>query len=282
MNSRKFDKIQRARALLARAASVAVLGALAACAVSQASEVQMGANYAGQIAQQLPLIKDPEALRYINALGNSLARVTDQRSLSWHFNIVDSKEVNAFAVPGGYIYVNRGLIERAQSMSQLAGVLGHEIGHVTLRHSIKQSQSAQGANAGVSLACILIKVCDNAVTASTINIVAGGVFAHYSRVDETEADHEGVSTTVKAGIDPHGVPQMLRILLEERKTNPGAVDAFFATHPLEEDRITTTDAQIAAYPPRQLEGLARDTKEFHAFRDRMAGLPASPDSKKKN
>ncbi|HEY2850725.1 MAG TPA: M48 family metalloprotease, partial [Gemmatimonadaceae bacterium] len=116
---------------LRRAFPAAALCALtlAACAVSQVKEVRMGSSEADQIAKQVPLITDPEAVRYINVLGDSLARVTDQRELDWHFNIVDSKEINAFAIPGGYIYINRGLIERAETMSEVAGVLGHEIGH---------------------------------------------------------------------------------------------------------------------------------------------------------
>ena len=114
----------------------------------------MGGQYAAQINQQLPIINDPEANRYINLLGDSIARLTSRTDIpDWKFFIVDSREVNAFAVPGGYIYVNRGLIERTQKMDQLAGVLGHEIGHVVKRHSIKQMQQAQGANMGVTLAC---------------------------------------------------------------------------------------------------------------------------------
>ena len=84
-------------------------------------------------------------------LGDSIAHVTKRSDLDWQFYVVDSPEVNAFAVPGGFIYVNRGLIERAQNMAQVAGVLGHEIGHVTRRHSIKQMEKAQGANIGLTL-----------------------------------------------------------------------------------------------------------------------------------
>jgi predicted Zn-dependent protease len=247
--------------------------------VSQAKEVQMGVNSAAQIARQLPLITDPEALRYINVLGDSLAKVTDQRDLQWHFAIVDSKEVNAFAVPGGYVYVNRGLIERAQSMSQVAGVMGHEIGHVTLRHSIKQQQKAQGTNLGMTLGCILARVCGSAVSAAA-DLGAGAMFARFSRSDESEADEEGIRTAVKAGIDPYGLPEMFQILLDERKKNPSSVDAWFASHPLEEDRIAATRALIATFPPGQLEGLTRDSQNFHAFKDRLASLPPSPDSKK--
>ena len=265
------------RAFLFLALPAAALGA---CAVSQQKEVQMGTNYSAQIAQQLPLIRDPEALRYMNVLGDSLAKVTDQRDLQWHFNIVDSREVNAFAVPGGYVYVNRGLIERAQTMSEVAGVIGHEIGHVTRRHSIKQMQKAQGANGGMTLGCILTRICGSGLATTAMDVGTGGLFAHFSRGDEAEADDEGVRTLIKAGIDPNGIPEMFRILLDERKNHPGTVDAFFATHPMEEDRIAAAQALIHTFPPAQLEGLTRDSQNFHAFKDRLASLPPSPEVKK--
>jgi predicted Zn-dependent protease len=254
--------------------------ALAGCAVSQQQEVQLGNSYAAQIDTQLPLVRDAQVVQYINWLGDSLAKVTDTRGLQWHFNVVDSKEVNAFAVPGGWIYINRGLVERAQSMDQVAGVVGHEIGHVTRRHTVQQMQQSQGANMGVLLACTLTKVCESGVGQSAINIGGSALFAKFSRTDEAQADWEGVNTTIKAHIDPHGIPEMFRILLDERKTNPTAVDAFFASHPLEEDRITATNAQIATYPPAQLVGLTRDTPEFQSFKRRLMSLPPSPVPKK--
>lgn len=256
-----------------------VLG-LTACAVSQVKEVQMGGSEADQIARQMPLITDPEVLRYINVLGDSLAKVTDTRGLEWHFNIVDSKEINAFAIPGGYVYVNRGLIERAENMSQVAGVLGHEIGHVTRRHSIKQMQKAQGVNVGTTLACALTAVCASGIAPAVANVGAAGLFAKFSRSDEAEADAEGVRTTIKAGIDPNGIPEMFRILLEERKSNPSAVSTFLASHPVEEDRIAATEALIRTYPERSLEGLTKDSENFHAFKDRLATLPRAPEPKR--
>ena len=116
---------------------------LTGCGVSQQQEVQMGQEYAQQINAQLPIVQDPELNRYINVLGDSISRLTSRRDLDWHFYIVDSKEVNAFAVPGGYVYINRGLIERADKMDEVAGVLGHEIGHVVRRHTVKQMEKAQ-------------------------------------------------------------------------------------------------------------------------------------------
>ncbi len=250
------------------------------CAISQQQEQQMGVDYSTQIAQQLPLLSDRATVRYITTLGNRLARVTDTRGLTWHFAVVDSREVNAFAVPGGWVYVNRGLIEQATNMSQLAGVLGHEIGHVTLRHTVQQMQQARGADAGVMALCTLTKICDSGTGQTAINLGGSALFAKFSRSDEQEADAEAVATTIKAGISPAGIPAMFRILLSERQRNPSAVDAFFATHPLEEDRITTTEALIAAHPASQLRGLATDTPEFRAFRRRLLALPPPPAAKK--
>lgn len=250
--------------------------ALAGCAISQQQEVALGASTAEQVSAQLPLVHDAEVQRHISALGNELAAVTDSRDLAWTFTVVDSKEVNAFALPGGWVYVNRGLIERATSMSQLAGVLAHEIGHVTLRHSVQQMQQAQGANAGLTVLCTLTNVCDNSASQAAINIGGTAMFAKFSRSDEDEADAEAVKTTVKAGISPNGVPEMFRILLNERQSNPGALDAFFATHPLEEDRITASEARIAKYPASQIGRLTKDSQAFHNFQRRLRSLPASP------
>ncbi len=253
-----------------------VLAATASCAVSQQQEVALGTDYAGQLARELPLVKDPEVVRYITNLGNSLAQATDTRGLEWHFTVVDSREINAFAVPGGWIYVNRGLIERAQNLSQLAGVLGHEIGHVTRRHSVQQMQQAQGANAGLALLCTLTKVCEGGAGQAAINVGGSALFAKFSRSDEQEADVEAVGTVVKAGIHPEGIPGMFRILIAARERNPNALEAFFATHPLAEDRIAETEALIAAYPASQLRGLRKDAVSFQTFRRRLLALPPPP------
>ncbi|MEJ7812042.1 MAG: M48 family metallopeptidase [Gemmatimonadaceae bacterium] len=248
----------------------------AACGVSTQQEVEMGAQYASQINAQLPIVGDPEINRYINVLGDSLARLSDDRSLDWHFYVVDSKEVNAFAVPGGFIYVNRGLIERADNVAQLAGVLGHEIGHVTQRHSIKQMQKAQTANIGVTLGCVLLKACNDPATGQLINVVGGAVFAKFSRSDESEADVKGIEYVTRANINPVGIPQMFAKLLEERNRRPEGVDAWFSTHPLEEDRIAATQAIIAKIDPAIVQTLTTDTPNFHTFKQRVQSLPPSP------
>jgi predicted Zn-dependent protease len=255
---------------------------LGACAVSTQQEVQLGTDYARQINAQLPIVTDPEINRYINVLGDSIARLADDRNLDWQFFVVDSREVNAFAVPGGYIYINRGLIERANNMSQLAGVLGHEIGHVTERHSVEQMQKAQGANIGVTLACVLTNVCNNQAAGAAINVAGGAVFAKFSRSAEEEADEEAIKNVVRAGIHPEGIPQMFEILLEERQRRPGSVESWFATHPLEESRIRETRAAIAKIDPAILQSLARDSRNFQQFQERIRSLPPSPTTRQGN
>ena len=255
---------------------VAITCSLVACGISQQQEVQMGQEYAQQINAQLPIVQDPELNRYINVLGDSISRLTSRRDLDWHFFIVDAKEVNAFAVPGGFVYVNRGLIERADQMDELAGVLGHEIGHVLRRHTVKQMEKAQGANIGVTLACILTSICNSQVAGAAINIAGGAVFARFSRQDEAEADNEGFNNVVRAGISPVGMVTMFQKLLDERKTRPAGVEAWFLTHPLEEDRITAIQTRIHQLPPAQLASLGTDTRNFHIFKARLQSLPPSP------
>jgi beta-barrel assembly-enhancing protease len=237
----------------------------------------MGAGYSAEINRQLPLVQDAELNRYLNVLGDSLARIADTRNLDWHFYIVDSPDVNAFAVPGGYIYMNRGLMERATNLAQVAGVLGHEIGHVTQRHSVQQMQKAQRTNVGIVGACIFLpSLCGSQTGQAAITLGANAAMASFSRSDEDEADKVAIDYLVRAGIDPQGVPEMFEILLNERKSKPDGLDAWFRSHPLEESRIANGRARIAKYPPESLVGLTRDTPGFQAFQARLKALPPSP------
>ena len=254
----------------------AILVSATACAVSTQQEVQMGQEYAQQVNAQLPIVSDPELNRYINVLGDSIARLTSRGTLDWQFFIVDSKEVNAFALPGGFVYINRGLIERADKMDEVAGVLGHEIGHVVKRHTVKQMQQAQKANIGVTLACVLTSICNSGIGQEAINVAGGALFAKFSRSDEKEADDVGFDNVVRAGISPVGMVTMFQKLVDERKTRPAGVDAWFATHPLEEDRIADIQGKVNQLPPAQLAALTTDTQNFHVFQRRLAALPPSP------
>lgn len=236
----------------------------------------MGAQTAQEINSQIPLVRDAEINRYVNVLGDSIARLADNRGIDYTFYVVDAMEVNAFAVPGGYIYVNRGLITRTTNLSQLAGVLGHEIGHVVRRHSVQQMQQMQQAQIGVTLACILTSVCNSGVAEAAINVAGGAVFAKFSRDDEREADQEAIANVVRAGIHPDGIPQMFEILLAERTRNAGGVDSWFATHPLEEERVDRTRAAISQINPAVLRTLTRDSQAYQNFKRRVLALPPAP------
>jgi predicted Zn-dependent protease len=268
-----MDSRHIGRAAATAAAALALT--LGGCAISTQQEIEMGSQYAQQINQQLPIVSDPEVNRYINVLGDSIAGLTSRGELQWHFYIVDSREVNAFAVPGGFIYVNRGLIERADRMDELAGAIGHEIGHVVRRHSIKQMEKAQNANVGVTLACVLTRVCESPAAQAAINVGANAVFAKFSREDETEADAEGVKNVVRAGIDPRGMVDLFQVLLEERQSRPAGVEAWFLTHPLEEDRIREVSALVQQIDPAIIQGLTKDSRAYQAFRQRVMSLPYS-------
>jgi predicted Zn-dependent protease len=258
----------RAKILVALLATSAV-----GCGVSTQQEVQMGQSEVQQINSQLPIISDAEANRYINILGDSIARLTSRGDLPWTFYIVNSPDINAFAVPGGYVYVNRGLIEHANKMDQLAGVLGHEIGHVVMRHTVKQMGQMNAANIGVGLACVLTSVCNSQAAQVGINAAGTAVFAKFSRDDEKQADDVGFDNVIRAHISPKGMVEMFQTLLDMRTSSPGLVDGWFADHPTEESRIADIQSKIDGVNPAVLRTLTEDSQAFHNFKTRVASLP---------
>jgi predicted Zn-dependent protease len=264
------------RRFVAGAAVAAMVGISTGCGISQQQEVQMGSDYAQQVNAQLPIVQDPVINRYLNILGDSLAHVTSRSDLDWHFYMVNSNEFNAFALPGGYIYVNRGVAERSDKMSQFASVVAHEVGHVVLRHSVKQMEQMQGANLGVTVACVLTSVCNSGIAQAGINVAGSAVFAKFSRDDEAQADAAGIDELVRAGIDPKGMAEMFEKLLAERQSRPSGLDTWFTDHPLEEDRIQASRNRIAQINPAILRTLTGNTQAFNDFRARVRSLPAPP------
>jgi predicted Zn-dependent protease len=258
---------------------VALCAVMVGCAVSTQQEVQMGQQYSSQLNSSLPLINDPAIEAYVNQLGQSMAKKTNRGDLDWHFFVVNTDVVNAFALPGGYIYINRGVIERATAMDEVAGVLGHEIGHVVRRHSVKQMQQQQGANIGLALTCTLTNVCDSQASQAAIQVGGAAVFAKFSRQDEKEADEEGFSNTMRAGISPKGLVSFFQKLMAEQTSEPSAVESWFADHPLTQDRIADVQRLIDGTDPAILRSLTEDTREFHQFKDRVHSLPPGPKPK---
>jgi predicted Zn-dependent protease len=263
------------------AAAFALMVVCGACTVSNDQEAAIGARDAAQINAELPIIDDPDVAGYVAQIGNSIAAKTPRADLAWHFYVVNTSDVNAFALPGGFIYVNRGLIEQTDKLDELAGAIGHEIGHVVRRHAVDQMKKQTGAQIGVSLACTLTHLCDSRASQVVINAAGSALFAKYTRQDEAEADSEAVVNAVAAGYDPRGVPELFRILLRERERAPSKLDAFFASHPLEEDRITATENQIRQVDPSRLERLVVDDSSFHTFKAALGRLPVArePDSR---
>jgi len=260
---------------------VAALITLGACVPETPEEVELGNRFAKEVEAALSLVKDPALTRYLDDLGQRIARVADDRNLTWTFALVDQPEVNAFAIPGGHIYVNRGLVERAATMAELAGVLGHEVAHVTQRHSMKQMAAAQRTNViGAGLCLFIPSLCEG-VTGVVLQVGAEAGFAKFSRDDEAESDRLGVRYVLAAGIDPRGVPTMFRTLLEERERNPTIFDTFFGSHPVEESRVQTTDSLVAAIPADSLTGVESDSPAYQTFRSRLKALPPSPPAPKR-
>jgi predicted Zn-dependent protease len=244
-------------------------------AISTQQEAQLGAQAAADINRQLPIVQDAQINNYINQLGSTIARVADPSGRTYRFYVVNAKEVNAFALPGGYVYVNRGLIDRADNMSELAGVLGHEIGHVVERHSVTQLQRAQNANLGLAVVYgVLLGRNPSTVEQVGIQGVGSAVFAGYSRDAEREADHDAVKFVVAAGINPEGIPTFFQKLLAEQQRAPSTVERWFSTHPLTQERLQTAQSLVAQYPATQLRSLTTDTQAYRDFRARVRSLPA--------
>ncbi len=263
--------------LMTRCCKLAALVFLASsCSVSEDQEVALGRQNAEEINSQLPIVTDPAVSAYIQNLGESIAKTTSRADLDWHFYVVNTKQVNAFALPGGYVYVNRGLIESADRLDELAGTLGHEIGHVIQRHSVKQMQTEEKANVGVAVLCTLTSICNSGLAQAAVQVGGTALFARHSRLDELQADSEGIVNVTRAGYDPQGIPDLFQVLLKERRYQPTIVEGWFASHPLEEARITRAKELIVELSPDPSRRLLVDSPSFQAFKTRLSELPASP------
>lgn len=249
---------------------------LLSCGVSEDQEVALGRENAEQINTHLPIVTDPGLSAYIQQLGSHIAKTTSRSDLDWHFYVVNAPEVNAFALPGGFIYVNRGLIESTDELSELAGTLGHEIGHVIQRHSVERMETAQKTNVGVAVLCTVTSICESGLGQAAIKVGGTAFFARYTRADEFEADSEAVVNVSRAGFDPNGIPALFEALLEQREYAPTKVESWFASHPLEEARIERAKRLITDLDLEGEGNLIVDTPNFHGFKARVNALPPPP------
>lgn len=254
-------------------AVLALVAPVAACEVTLQEEDELGDQYAAAIRRELPIVEDTAVTRALTRLGRQLVPPEAASQRDWHYYVVNDTMVNAFAVPGGHIFVNRGLIEAAGSHAELAGVLGHEIAHVTLRHSVDQMRSRQRTNVLLTLVCAVVSICES--TAAQIAIGVGGqmLFAKYSREDEAEADSAALGYLARAGVDPRGVPAMFERLLAQRRAEPSALQAWFGSHPVEEDRVARTRALIARLELAGAPASSGDDPSFAELKRSLAALP---------
>jgi beta-barrel assembly-enhancing protease len=256
---------------LALAGAIVIPAGGCATAISPQQEAEIGAQSAAEINQKLPIVNDGTLNNYINQLGNQIAS-RGQRHIPYRFYIVNSNAVNAFAVPGGYIYVNRGLIERTANAAELVGVLAHEIEHVELRHSVQQMEAMQKTNIGLTLASILLSRSSQGVqqaAGTAVNVAGTAVFAKFSREDENEADAAAVPLMVASGYNPSGLTTMFQKLLAEQQRSPSSVEQWFSTHPTTQERIANSQRLVNEVPATQRSRLTTDTNAFQSFKSRM-------------
>jgi predicted Zn-dependent protease len=226
-----------ALAMLAGCATNPATGQREFSLMSEAQEIQLGQEMDAQVRREMGVYNDPELQRYVESIGLRLAKASERPNLPWHFAVVDEPAINAFALPGGYIYVTRGILPFLDDEAQLAGVLGHEIGHVTARHSAQQYTKA--TSAGIGLTLLGIFVPEAQPLQGVAETALGVLFLKHGRDDEMQADRLGVQYTAKTGWNPAGVAGMLTTLarLDEANGSRRGVPNWLSTHPAPADRV---------------------------------------------
>ncbi|HJU42188.1 MAG TPA: M48 family metalloprotease [Vicinamibacterales bacterium] len=233
--------------------------------LSEAEEIAIGQQQDAEIRREMGVYDDPELQRYVNEVGQELARVSHRPNLPWTFTIVDSPAINAFALPGGYIYVTRGILAYLDDEAELAGVLGHEIGHVTARHAA-QAYTRQ-AQAGIGLAILSIFVPATAPFADLGSAGLSVLFLRHGRDAELEADRLGVEYGSGAGYDPAGVPRFLATLARIDKLSERGVPNWLSTHPDPGSRVTKAEPVAGKFLTETAKALNRDQ-----YLERINGL----------
>lgn len=214
--------------------------------IGTADEVALGRQMAWQVESQQRVLSDPVLTAYVSQVGGKIVAVSDRSDLPFHFKVLKSDEVNAFALPGGYVYVYSGLMEKLDNEAELAGVLSHEISHVVARHAVKRIQQVYGYQVIASLA---LGGRAASVTGTILNAGVSLVVLGYGRANEFEADYDGTYYMEKAGYNPDGMLQLLGEIESLSKHQPGALEKLISTHPPTQERIGRIKAEIAAFPP---------------------------------
>jgi len=202
---------------------------------SKEEEIALGREITGNLLGAAPLVKDAALQKYVNSVGRWVASQSDRPDLPWRFGVIDSDDLNAFAAPGGYVVVTKGLYRKLANEAQLAGVLGHEIGHVVKKHQLKVLQKQQLLNIGANFLSDKFAK-DNKLASKAIGSGAEISARSLDKSAEYEADRLGVSYATRAGYEPFGLADVLQTLGQTNK-NDSSVALLFKTHPLPDDRL---------------------------------------------
>lgn len=202
---------------------------------STEEEIRLGREIAGNLLGAAPLVKDAALQKYVNAVGRWVASHSERPDLPWRFGVIDSEDINAFAAPGGYIMLTKGLYRKLSNEAQLAGVLGHEIGHVVQKHQLKVLQKQQLLSMGAGfLSSKYAK--DNQLVSKAIGTGAEISARSLDKSAEYEADRLGLSYAARAGYEPYGLTEVLQTIGQTNK-NDGSVALLFKTHPHPDERL---------------------------------------------
>ena len=232
-------------------------------------EIQMGKSYAQQVEASVKLVQDPVVTEYVNRIGQNLVRNSDAK-VPFTIKVVDSDEINAFALPGGFFYVNSGLIIAADNESELAGVMAHEIAHVAARHATRQMTRAQYANFA-TVPLIFVGGGIGYAAYNAMSLALPLTFLSFSRGFEAEADYLGLEYMYKTGYDPQSFIAFFEKVEAKEKKKPGTLAKAFSTHPPTPDRIEKSQEEIAKVLPSKPEYVL-DTSEFDTVKARLALL----------
>lgn len=234
--------------------------------ISEAQEVAMGRQAEPQVLASFGEYPDEEWQRYVNDLGQQLAAASERPHLPWAFHVLDDPLVNAFAYPGGYIYITRGILSHFNSEAELVSVLGHEIGHVTARHSVEQMSQQQLAQLGLGVAAAASE--DFRPYAGYAAAGLQVLFLKFGRDDERQSDDLGLRYMTRAGYDPEEMPNVFRTLERMQDASGQQIPEWQSTHPDPENRVGRIESQIVELPPELRDGkVGRE-----AFLRRLEGM----------
>jgi predicted Zn-dependent protease len=233
--------------------------------LSEAEELAIGQQQDAEIRREMGVYDDPNLQRYVNEIGQELARNSHRPTLPWTFTIVDNAAINAFALPGGYIYVTRGLLAYLDDESELAGVLGHEIGHVTARHAAQAYTRQAQANLGLTILSIFVPSTRPFADLGATGL--GVLFLKHGREAELEADRLGVEYGSGAGYDPSGVPRFLATLARVNAMSERGVPNWLSTHPDPGSRVTKAEPVAGKFASSDAKKVNHDQ-----YLERIQGL----------